>query len=127
MSILRIVNQLEKFGHSNTLWVHRPPPHLAELDQLSAHYRKLIADYFLPVAAEVRPLPRDLDEIVGDAVIATHHHTAYPARAITNVQRRFYFLQDHEPEFSPAGYGALFARATYNFGFDSLSNGTLAA
>jgi glycosyltransferase involved in cell wall biosynthesis len=123
MSIIRIVGELEKRGHNNTLWVYRPPPHLTSRESVSAHYTKLIADHFLPLAAEVFPLPRNLDEIVGDAVIATHHSTAYPARAVANVARRFYFLQDHEPEFSPAGYAALFARATYTFGFDALSNG----
>ena len=49
--------------------------------------------------------------------------SAYPARAVANVDRHFYFLQDHEPGFSPSGYSALFAQATYSFGFDALSNG----
>ena len=123
INILRIIGQLEKWGHRNTLWVCRPPPHLAHHDRLTEYYRNLIAEQFPPVDAQVFTLPRNLDEIVGDAVIATHHSTAYPARAVTNVEHRFYFLQDHEPEFSPAGYAALFARATYTFGFDALSNG----
>jgi glycosyltransferase involved in cell wall biosynthesis len=122
-NILRIIYQLEKFGHYSALWVHNPPTDLPFGQTISNYYSEIIGKHFSPVEAKVDALPQNLDEIVGDAVIATDHHSAYPARAVTNIKRRFYFFQDHEPAFSPAGYSALFAQATYNFGFDALSNG----
>ena len=122
-NVFRIIQQLERFGHRNTLWVHNPPSTLPSGATVSQHYRDMIIKHFPPIAAEVYPLPADLDQISGDAVIATDHFSAYPARAIAKVARRFYLLQDNEPAFSPAGYAGLFAEATYRFGFDALSNG----
>lgn len=122
-NIFRIIQQLEKSGHQNTLWIHNPPKNLPNRQMVSDYYKEVVLTHFLPIAAQIKPLPADLEEISGDAVIATDHYSAYPARAVANVDRRFYFLQDHEPGFSPAGYPALFARATYSFGFDALSNG----
>ncbi|MBV9198904.1 MAG: glycosyltransferase, partial [Alphaproteobacteria bacterium] len=122
-NIFRIVQQLENFGHQSVLWVHNPPRGLPFGQSTSDYYRQVISEHFLPIKAKVDALPDNLDEIVGDAVIATDHYSAYPARAVANVTRKFYFLQDNEPAFSPAGYAALFAEATYKFGFDALSNG----
>ncbi len=122
-NIFRIIQQLEKSGHRNTLWVHNLPPSLPNGRTVSEYYRDLIVNHFPPIEAEIYPLPSDLDQISGDAVIATDHFSAYPARAVAKVARRFYFLQDNEPAFNPAGYAALFAEATYRFGFDALSNG----
>src|SRR5579885_3609512 len=90
---------------------------------VSDYYRELIREHFPAIAADIYPPPHNLDRISGDAVIATDHLSAYPARAVTRVQRRFYFLQDYEPAFHPAGYAALLAEQTYSFGFDALSNG----
>jgi glycosyltransferase involved in cell wall biosynthesis len=121
-NIFRIIQGLERSGHRSTLWVHNPPD-LSGGQIVSDFYRDLITKHFPPVAAKIYPLPFNLDQISGDAVIATDHCSAYPARSIARVQRRFYFLQDNEPAFSPAGFAALFAENTYRFGFDALSNG----
>ena len=123
-NILRFVAQLEASGHHNTIWLHTPW-HSSDdwAHDLSARYKRLIDTEFRRIHADVRPLPRDLDLIHGDAVVATDHYSAYPARAMTGVGKRFYFLQDHEAEFSPTGFASLFADATLDFGFDALSNG----
>ncbi len=123
-NILRIVRHLELSGHRSTIWVHTPWATTEDWKQgLSARYKRLIEEEFRPIQAEVHPLDGNLDCIRGDAVIATDHYSAYPARAIMNVRKRFYFLQDHEAEFSPTGFATLFADATLNFGFDAISNG----
>jgi glycosyltransferase involved in cell wall biosynthesis len=123
-NILRVIQHLEVSRHRNTIWVHSPWDASEAWKQgASSHYKNLIERRFRHVAAEVHPLPDDLDCIAGDAVIATDHYSAYPARAVRHVRKRFYFLQDHEPEFNPSGFAALFAEATYGFGFDALCNG----
>src|SRR5690606_520777 len=49
--------------------------------------------------------------------------TAYPALASPAAGGRFYFVQDLEPAFYPAGSLALLAAATYRFGFHGLTAG----
>jgi O-antigen biosynthesis protein len=57
-----------------------------------------------------------------DALIATLWLTAYPLARFKGVGRRFYFVQDYEPMFYPAG--ALFALAeeTYRMGLYGIAN-----
>lgn len=122
-NILRVVRHLEVSGHRSTIWLHTPwEASDAWKQDLPARCKRLIEQEFRPVQAEVRAL-EDVDSIRGDAVIATDHYSAYPARATRFVRRRFYFLQDREADFSPTGFAALFADATLDFGFDALSNG----
>ena len=57
-----------------------------------------------------------------DITIATLWTTAYYALRFNKTKRKFYFIQDYEPMFYPAGstYGQ--AEATYHFGFFGLIN-----
>ena len=57
-----------------------------------------------------------------DASIATLWSTAYPALKFNRVKRKFYFIQDYEPLFYPAGSTQAQVEATYGFGFDGLCN-----
>jgi glycosyltransferase involved in cell wall biosynthesis len=57
-----------------------------------------------------------------DASIATLWSTAYPALKFNQVRRKFYFIQDFEPLFYPAGSTQAQVEATYDFGFDGLCN-----
>lgn len=57
-----------------------------------------------------------------DASIATLWSTAYPALKFNQVKRKFYFIQDFEPLFYPAGSTQAQVEATYAFGFDGLCN-----
>lgn len=58
-----------------------------------------------------------------DAIIATAWETAYPAYLDPSQARRFYFVQDFEPWFYPAGPNGLLAENTYRFGFHGLTAG----
>lgn len=116
MTIFRIIKYLEEFGHTNTIWT-TASSHRADARRM----RRMIGDSFLPLDADVRILAGHLDEVSGDAVIATHCSTAYPARAITNVRERFYFVQDFEPYFYPMGSRYLLAENTYRFGFSCIA------
>ena len=57
-----------------------------------------------------------------DAIISTLWATAYFALRINNVKRKFYFIQDYEPLFYPAGTISAQTEATYSFRFYGIAN-----
>jgi len=77
---------------------------------------------FEHVAAELLPwtgeLPADTD-----AVFSTGWETAYPSFRSASLARRFYFVQDFEPWFAPAGSESTLAESTYRFGFHGITAG----
>lgn len=91
-----------------------------------ADIRRKIGDAFPSLRdAPVKPIALDkpMDDLSPtDASIATLWSTAYPALKFNNVKRKFYFIQDYEPLFYPAGSTQAQVEATYTFGFDGLCN-----
>jgi O-antigen biosynthesis protein len=57
-----------------------------------------------------------------DACVATFWSTAYYVLKNNHTRRKFYFLQDFEPMFYPAGSTSAQVEATYRFGFYALTN-----
>jgi glycosyltransferase involved in cell wall biosynthesis len=57
-----------------------------------------------------------------DASIATLWSTAYFVLKFAKTKRKFYFLQDYEPLFYPAGSISGQCEATYRFGFYGIAN-----
>ena len=57
-----------------------------------------------------------------DAAIATLWTTAYVLLRFDRTRRKFYFVQDYEPLFYPAGSTSALVDATYGFGFDGVCN-----
>ncbi len=57
-----------------------------------------------------------------DAAIATLWTTAYAALHFTKARQKFYFIQDDEALFYPAGSSAALVEATYGFGFHGICN-----
>ena len=57
-----------------------------------------------------------------DACIATQWTTAYPLLKFKKTTAKFYFIQDYEPLFYPAGFIYGLAEATYRFGFHAIIN-----
>jgi glycosyltransferase involved in cell wall biosynthesis len=57
-----------------------------------------------------------------DAAIATLWSSAYPVMQLRNTRAKFYFVQDNEPQFYPAGAASGLAEETYRFGFPGLVN-----
>ncbi|WP_175471235.1 glycosyltransferase [Roseivivax marinus] len=110
MTIFRIVRLLENFGHRCTIWIERPTQH----DTTDAAYETLVK-YFQCVQAEVRLVRDGLFEVRGDAVIATGWSTAHLADASRGFAAKYYFVQDHEPDFYPAGSERILAQQTYAF------------
>jgi glycosyltransferase involved in cell wall biosynthesis len=114
-TMFRIVARLERHGHRCTVYVY--DLHGWELDQ----HRRTVAEWWPWVRAEVRDLAAGIAD--AHAVVATSWPTAYPALASPAAGRRFYFVQDLEPVFYPAGSLALLAEATYRFGFHGITAG----
>ncbi len=57
-----------------------------------------------------------------DASICTLWTTAYHSLKFNNVRRKFYFIQDYEPLFYPAGSISALVEETYRFGFYGIAN-----
>ena len=57
-----------------------------------------------------------------DASICTLWTTAYYSLKFNRVKRKFYFIQDYEPLFYPAGSTSAQTEATYRFGFYGIAN-----
>jgi glycosyltransferase involved in cell wall biosynthesis len=57
-----------------------------------------------------------------EAGVATLWNTAYWLLKLPGAKRKFYFLQDFEPLFYPAGSTSAQAEATYRFGFFGIAN-----
>ncbi len=110
-TIFRMVQALERQGHTCTIWVH--DPHSLE-HASGAGMRKRIADHYLDVAAHVE---LGFDNWRGaDVAIATGWETVYPVMLLGECAGRAYFVQDHEPEFYATSSDSSFAEHTYSMG-----------
>lgn len=120
MTIFRMVELLERFGHRQTVWLQNATNFA---DQAAARTR--IREWYKPIGDRVQVLflPDDVRQLAGDILIATDCWTVFPAIAAQNFKERFYFVQDFEPEFHPAGENKLVAEATYEFGLPALTAG----
>lgn len=120
MTIFRMVKFLEQFGHKQTIWLQNatniPDPEVA---------KQRIVEWYAPIGPQVHVLhlPEDIRQLSGDVIIATDCWTAFPVSRATKFKERFYFVQDFEPDFHPAGENRLVAESTYDFGFSALCAG----
>ncbi|MGZ9809365.1 rhamnosyltransferase WsaF family glycosyltransferase [Pseudoroseicyclus sp. H15] len=110
MTIFRMVRFLEQFGHRCTIWIDQSSLH----EDAESAWEDIVK-YFQCVRARVRFASDGLAEARGDVILATGWSTAWQVKALQGFAQKFYFVQDHEPEFFPTGAEALLARATYGF------------
>jgi glycosyltransferase involved in cell wall biosynthesis len=71
---------------------------------------------FTPAELSIDRLP------LCDAAIATLWSGAYPVMRMCQTRAKFYFVQDNEPQFYPAGAAAALAEQTYRFGLPGIVN-----
>jgi glycosyltransferase involved in cell wall biosynthesis len=57
-----------------------------------------------------------------DAAIATLWSSAYPMLHLRGVRSKFYFVQDNEQQFYPAGAASALVEESYRFGFPGIVN-----
>ncbi|MBD9491405.1 glycosyltransferase [Ensifer sp. ENS11] len=118
MTIFRIASHLERFGHDVRFLVQNPSVHktgAAALETINRHFQ--------PFSGSVELFNNTTPDVEGDALIATDRFTCYAVKAMGRFTRKFYFVQDYEPAFYPAGAEALLTEATYHFDFDCLCAG----
>jgi glycosyltransferase involved in cell wall biosynthesis len=114
-NIFRTIHQLEAWGHVNRVYM------LGKLPGGSELVRERIRKSYFPINAKIEALSDKILE--SDVLIATSWPTAYAARGVGNTARKFYFVQDLEHMFYPAGSLYEFARHTYQFGFRGITAG----
>jgi len=114
MTIFRTIRYLETFGHTNTIWIYNPTLHESE----EAAYQDII-QHFQLVKAEVKfTSDPTFISASGDVVFATDWGSVSFVNSMAAFKRRFYFVQDHEPEFYAQGSYAISARNTYKHDLD---------
>jgi glycosyltransferase involved in cell wall biosynthesis/GT2 family glycosyltransferase len=119
-TIFRFVGMLDEQGFNQTIWIQNAFNH-----SYPAVAKARISSWYTQLSSRVtvRFLPDDVEAIAGDVVIATDCWTAYPVSRMSRFIHRFYFIQDWEAEFHPAGELRFMASATYDFGFTGLTAG----
>jgi hypothetical protein len=110
-----MVSALERAGHRCIVYLRNG--HGWAIDQ----HRRTIRAWWPNVEAEIRDLADGIED--ADAIVATAWQTAYSVLGSTAKGTRFYFVQDFEPSFYPAGSEALLAEATFRFGFYPITAG----
>ncbi|WP_152976209.1 glycosyltransferase family 4 protein [Ensifer adhaerens] len=118
MTIFRIASYLERFGHEVRFLVQNPTIHKSGTAALET-----INQHFQPFSGTVELFQGATPDAEGDALIATDRFTCYAVNAMQRFTRKFYFVQDYESAFYPAGAEALLTEATYHFDFDCLCAG----
>ncbi|HEY7073040.1 MAG TPA: hypothetical protein VH479_23135 [Acidimicrobiales bacterium] len=114
-TIFRMLGALEQAGHRCTIYLYDRWG--GTLD----HHTDVLRRWWPWVQADVRDYADGIDD--AHAIVATAWPTAYAVAASPAKGTRFYFVQDIEPWFEPAGGEALLAEATYRFGFHGITAG----
>lgn len=118
MTIFRIAHYLEVFGHEVQILIQNPVHHSSGDDA-----KRTINHHFQPFSGMIDLFSSETPRVIGDALIATDRFTCYPVNAMSGFTRKFYFVQDYETLFYPAGAEGLLTDATYAFDFDCLCAG----
>jgi hypothetical protein len=113
-TMFRQIEALERAGHTCILYFTNR--HGWAIEQ----HRESVRGWWPSIKAEVRDAAEIED---AHAIFATSWPTAYTVLASPARGARFYFVQDFEPSFYPAGSDALLAEATYRFGFHGVTAG----
>jgi glycosyltransferase involved in cell wall biosynthesis len=85
-----------------------------------AYYEAIVRRYY-GFHNEVGRVENGMED--AHAVVATSWPTAYPVFNSRCAGKRFYFIQDFEPDFHPAGSVRFLAESTYRMGFHGISIG----
>lgn len=115
MTIFRTIKFLESFGHECNIWITQPINH-----RTSEEATKTLIQSFQHVKAKVGFVGDEFYKSSGDAIFATDWSTVSYVNSVSDFKRRFYFVQDHEPEFFPQGSYSITAKNTYAKDMDTI-------
>jgi O-antigen biosynthesis protein len=111
-TIFRLIRQMERRGHSCTIFVFDPFGHV---DRRASALRDEIREHFVEVDAEVFVGLDDFDS--ADVAIATEWTTAFPVRDLPRCRDKVYLVQDVENEFFATSAQSIWAEETYRMGY----------
>ena len=117
-NIFRFIKYLEDRGHGCQVYLYsvKDRPTLTELKEgMQGHYP--------PTRAAQTMQWLDDEMAPADAVLATGWETAYAVFNDKTEARKFYFVQDFEPYFYPAGSEYVLAENTYRMNFYGITAG----
>lgn len=118
-TIFRTASYLQrKHGIEHTFVFVANTPAKVMMERIGAGFPELknCRAYSITSSNELSKIPS------ADASICTLWTTAYYSLKFNKVKRKFYFIQDYEPLFYPAGSTYAQTEATYRFGFDGVAN-----
>jgi glycosyltransferase involved in cell wall biosynthesis len=117
MALFTIARELEKRGHSCSIWIHDP---IGMTDRRVALAHREIVDHFAPLNGGVF---NDFADWQGaDVAFATGWQTAYPIGMLPDCKLKTYLVQDYEPDFYPASAERIWADTTYRMGYPCLAS-----
>ena len=121
MTILRFAEYLRQKGVSPVFIGHggSDPESLRAAIKLAFPELAAASDVYVLAADED---VNNLDIGYLDAAFCTLWTTAYVLNSLNLVLKKFYFVQDYEPLFYPAGTTSSLVEATYRFGFFGICN-----
>jgi O-antigen biosynthesis protein len=115
LNIFRAIYYLEQWGHKNRIyaWGQWATGGKGVLDFVQKSY--------FPIQAPIEAFTGQVED--SDVLVATNWMTAYVVRALANTAQKFYFVQDLEHHFHPAGSLTEFAKNTYRWGYQGITLG----
>ena len=113
-TIFRMIRHLQAQGHQNRVYFYDP------YGGDHRHYARIVRNHY-GFSGPVLRLKGSME--TAHAHIATSWPTAYAVYNHSGPGKCFYFVQDFEPSFHPAGAYAALAEATYRMGFHAITAG----
>ncbi|MBB5642163.1 glycosyltransferase family 1 protein [Cryobacterium roopkundense] len=121
-NLFRFIDFAEKAGHRCLIYFYTNTPVVVNSRDMRAMLRKSAAYPDIKAEMSMYDSAKGVDPSA-QAIFATGWETAYPVFLDKSTARRFYFVQDFEPSFYPAGSEAMLAENTYRFGFHGMTAG----
>ncbi len=116
LNIFRVIKKLEDLGFVCRINIDGET-HFTSAEEA----RDCVREHFFPIDAEVSIGRQGLKPAA--ATFATGWDTAYTVRDFRGSGKKYYFVQDFEPDFFALGSEAVFAENTYRFGFRGITAG----
>ncbi|RMH93439.1 glycosyltransferase [Lysobacter pythonis] len=118
LNIIRFVSGLEKLGMRSAIVIVGGHSH-ANHGEAKAKLDKYFGETSSLIYFEEDLLPK-VNKIIATSWITAHFAKHYSSSELD----RYYFVQDYEPLFYPAGFDAIAAAVTYSLGFQSICAGS---
>lgn len=118
-TIFRIVRHLVELGHECHLYV-QPTDFMTNYS--AEEMSRYVDENFMPTGARFHRWLGFMDE--ADVGIATYWTTVYDLLDLSNIAKKYYFVQDFEPYFFPVGTEWVQAEESYRRGLHCLTIGS---